>query len=142
MKKPRYSGIFRRLFAFAIDSALLICIYAVLGLILGIGVFTYTLAAIPMIGFWFYGGLFFLSWFYFAGMESSTHQATIGKKVLGLKVADLKGKRIGFGRASARYFGRILSRALLFIGFITILFTKKKQAIHDMITSTVILHTK
>lgn len=134
-----YSGLFRRLFAFAFDCLTLLCIYMLAGIILSLNIFISPISSLPIIGFWFYGGMFLIAWFYFAGMESSRFQATVGKKILGMKVTDLNGQRISFWRATARYFGRMLSRILLMIGFITILFTKKKQAIHDMITKTVVI---
>lgn len=134
-----YSGLFRRLFAFAFDCVALLCIYMLSGVLLSLNIFLNPISALPMLGFWFYGGMFLIAWLYFAGMESSRLQGTIGKKILGMKVTDLKGNRISFWRATARYFGRMLSRVLLLLGFVTILFTKKKQAIHDMITRTVII---
>lgn len=40
----------------------------------------------------------FLSWLYYTLLESSRWQATLGKKLLGLKVTDLLAGRISFGR--------------------------------------------
>ena len=37
-------------------------------------------------------------------MESSEHQATLGKMALGLKVTDLAGHRLTFPRATGRFF--------------------------------------
>ena len=68
-----------------------------------------------------------LSWIYYASMESSTWQATLGKKILGLKVTDLAGNRISFGRASGRFFGKILSGMILGIGFLMAGFTARKR---------------
>ncbi|HSU69209.1 MAG TPA: RDD family protein, partial [Tepidisphaeraceae bacterium] len=39
-----------------------------------------------------------LEWLYFALMESSSWQGTVGKKICGLVVTDLSGGRISFGR--------------------------------------------
>jgi len=39
---------------------------------------------------------------YYAGFESSRRQATFGKRAIGIKVTDLAGGRIGFGRALTR----------------------------------------
>ena len=47
-----------------------------------------------------------VSWMYFAIMESSSLQATFGKKILGIIVTDTQGQKISFARASARYFGK------------------------------------
>jgi len=101
-------------------------------------------------------------WLYFALFESGTKQATPGKRVLSIKVTDLNGDRISFGRASARYFGCFLyniptwfagwilpieSNAIFqtiwgLLGpfvYLVMLFTKKKQNLHDMISGTLVL---
>jgi uncharacterized RDD family membrane protein YckC len=79
------------------------------------------------------------SWLYFATFESSPWQATPGKKVLGLRVTDLEGRRLSFIRASGRYFGKIISSLLLGIGFAMAGFTQKKQALHDMLAGCLVL---
>ena len=79
-------------------------------------------------------------WLYSAYFESSEWQATVGKKVLNLKVTDLNGNRVTFGRASGRYFAKIISGLIPFgIGYILAGFTEKKQALHDMIASCLVL---
>jgi uncharacterized RDD family membrane protein YckC len=81
-------------------------------------------------------------WLYFAVQESGVEQATIGKKLLGLKVTDLNGERISFGKATGRYFAKIISGIILLIGYIMAAFTDKKQALHDMIAGTLVVSTK
>lgn len=78
-------------------------------------------------------------WGYYSLMESSERQATLGKIVLGLRVTDLQGNRISFGKATARFFGKVLSGLLLFIGYIMVAFTDKKQGLHDKLVSTLVL---
>jgi uncharacterized RDD family membrane protein YckC len=73
-----------------------------------------------------------LAWVYFSGMESSPLQATIGKLAVGIYVTDLQGQRISFGRATGRFFGKILSGAILLIGYLMAGFTAKKNK-HCMI---------
>jgi uncharacterized RDD family membrane protein YckC len=80
-----------------------------------------------------------LKWLYYALLESSAWQATLGKKALGLEVTDLEGHRIGFGRATGRFFGKIVSGFILWIGFIMAGFTEKKQALHDMMAGTLVI---
>ena len=80
-----------------------------------------------------------LSWIYYASMESSTWQATLGKKILGFKVTDLAGNRISFARASGRFFGKILSGMILGIGFLMAGFTARKQALHDILAGCLVL---
>lgn len=78
-------------------------------------------------------------WLYFAWMESSSHQGTLGKISLGLIVTDLQGRRITFARATGRYFSKIITNMTFYIGYIMAGFTEKKQALHDMIASCLVL---
>jgi uncharacterized RDD family membrane protein YckC len=82
---------------------------------------------------------FVLCWIYYAAMESSTIQATLGKKLLGLKVADVQGNRAGFLRASGRYWGKAISIVSLGAGFAMVFFTREKQAFHDYVAGCVVL---
>ena len=79
-----------------------------------------------------------LSWVYGAGFESSPWQATPGKMVLGLKVTDLEGRRIGFARATGRNLAKVLSSLILCIGYLMVAFTEKKQGLHDMLAGTLV----
>ena len=56
-----------------------------------------------------------VGWLYFALFESRGWQATPGKRLLGLRVTDLAGNRISFGRASRRYFSKLLSFLIFYI---------------------------
>lgn len=80
-----------------------------------------------------------VQWGYYSLMESSARQATLGKIVFGLRVTDLQGNRISFGKATARFFGKVLSGLVLFIGYIMVAFTDKKQGLHDMMVGTLVL---
>lgn len=80
------------------------------------------------------------SWLYYAFLESSAHQATLGKMALGLVVTDMQGRRVTFGRASGRFFAKIITGLIPFwIGYIMAGFTDRKQALHDMIASCLVL---
>jgi uncharacterized RDD family membrane protein YckC len=79
------------------------------------------------------------TWLYFALFESSSWQATPGKRALGLFVADMQGRRISFARATGRYFGKILSGLILLIGFLMIGFTERKQGLHDILADCLVL---
>jgi len=95
-----------------------------------------------ILGGYFAAMLFYLvlGWLYFALMESSGRQATVGKAVLSLYATDLAGRPLGFGHATGRYFAKIISGLIPFgIGYIMAGFTEKKQALHDMIAGTLVL---
>jgi len=80
-----------------------------------------------------------ISLLYFSFMESSKYQASVGKLALGLIVTDMEGNRIDFGKALLRNIGKFVSAFILLIGYIMAAFTDKKQALHDMIASTLVL---
>ncbi len=87
-------------------------------------------------------GALVLYWLYFALMESSERQATFGKAMLNLRVADANGNRLSFGHASGRFFSKIITGMVPFgIGYIMAGFTQKKQALHDFIAGTVVIRT-
>lgn len=78
-------------------------------------------------------------WLYFALMESSRHQGTLGKMAVGIKVTDMAGNRLTFGRATGRYFAKIISGMTLGVGYILAAFTEKKQALHDLIAGCLVV---
>lgn len=82
---------------------------------------------------------FTAEWLYFALMES-LKGATLGKMALGIIVTDLNGNRISFGRATGRYFAKILSSLTLLVGYIMAGFTEKKQALHDIIAGCLVIN--
>lgn len=81
-----------------------------------------------------------VSWLYFALCESSAWQGTVGKLALGIRVTDMDGKRIGFGRATGRYFAKIISAFTLCIGFLMVAWTQRKQGLHDLLAQTLVLN--
>ena len=80
-----------------------------------------------------------VGWLYHSFLESSSWQGSVGKKLLGLRVTDMNGQRISFGKATGRYFGKILSAMICLIGFIMAAFTAKQQALHDMLAGTLVV---
>ncbi len=80
-----------------------------------------------------------LHWLYYTLLESSPKQATIGKFTLGLKVTDLRGKRISFLQANLRYFSKLISAAPFLLGFLLILSTRRNQMLHDYFARTVVV---
>ena len=79
-------------------------------------------------------------WLYYALMESSAKGATLGKMALGIKVTDMNGNRISFGRATGRYFGKIISGLIIYIGYIMAGFTQQKQALHDIMAGCLVIN--
>lgn len=139
------AGFIRRLGAFIIDNMLLgTAYYAVLmvgmvvmavavagatdgGAVAATGAVLMTLAYAVM------------SYFYYVGMERSKLQATVGKLALGIKVVDADGRRLGWGKASARWAGSLVSYLILYFGFFMAGWTRRKQALHDLMAGTYVV---
>jgi uncharacterized RDD family membrane protein YckC len=86
------------------------------------------------------------AWLYWGFMESSSWQATLGKKALGLTVTDLEGRRATFAKTSGRFFAGRGAGMFPYIGALYFLvscicagFTEKKQALHDMIAGCLVI---
>ncbi len=122
-----YAGFWKRLAAFIIDTIIIIIASLIIEVIAGN---SGGARLILLVG----------AWLYFALMESSKYQATLGKMVLGIKVADVHGNKLSFGRATGRYFGKILSELTIYAGFIMAGFTTHKQALHDLLTDAVVVN--
>ena len=80
-----------------------------------------------------------VTWLYYAMMESSSYQGTLGKMALSIKVTNMEGQRITFAQATGRFFGKILSSFIIYIGYIMIAFTDKKQGLHDILANCLVL---
>jgi uncharacterized RDD family membrane protein YckC len=80
-----------------------------------------------------------VGWLYYAYQESGVHRATFGKRLVGIQVVDMAGERISFGRASGRFFGKIVSQIICYIGYIMAGFTERKQGLHDIMASTLVI---
>jgi uncharacterized RDD family membrane protein YckC len=76
---------------------------------------------------------------YFALAETSPMGATLGKRLLGMRVTKVDGSRVGIVRSLSRNLLKGLSAALLMIGFAMAGFTKRKQALHDLMTRTLVV---
>ncbi len=68
---------------------------------------------------------------YLSLMESSRHQASLGKMMLRLKVTDEKGGRLGVLQSFGRNLLKVVSTVTLLIGFMMAGWTARKQALHD-----------
>ena len=137
MPTTEYGGFWNRFVAFFIDGIIISMAADNLGVVLE-GFYRAAGGTSEGAGdLGFFLGLI-LGWLYYAIMESSAKQATLGKIAMGLVVTDKRGNRLTFGRATARYFARWLSGIILMIGYIIAAFAGKKEALHDMIAGTIV----
>ena len=134
-----YAGFWKRFAALVIDYFILMAAFlftsAVIGLLIGspggANEESDSVSGIAATVIW---------WLYYAIMESSERQATLGKMAVGIKVVDRQGGRISFARATGRHFAKLLSGLILFLGYLMAAFTSRKQALHDMVASCLVVN--
>ncbi len=149
---PTYAGFWKRFAAYLIDKILIgvvtLFIFVPMLALIGFSAISRDTYEEPSMGLLFalmsaYFATILVAivgeWLYFAIMESMKG-ATIGKMALGIKVTDMGGNMVSFGRATGRYFGKILSSLTLCIGYIIAGFSQQKQALHDIIARTLVVN--
>lgn len=135
-----HGGFWRRFAAYVLDSIILTLALGLLSLLLiGGAAATGSLGLVITVTFLFYILAIVGAWLYFAKLESGPGQATIGKRVMDLKVTDDRGQRIGFGRATGRFFGKIISGMIFNIGYMMAGWTGRRQGLHDMMAGTCVV---
>ena len=136
-----YAGFWKRFGAAIIDYVILVAGSALLGWAAGY-LYGQAVASLDEKTAEGIGGIvgIIVWWLYYASLESSTRQATLGKQALGIKVVDRQGGRISFGRATGRHFAKIVSGAILMIGYLMAGFTARKQALHDMMAGGLVVN--
>jgi len=147
---PRYGGFWRRFCAYFLDGLILNIVMLPVGLMTGVswvGLFASQEDITPEWFASYMGSLLTLAlfgmvvnWLYAALLQSSSRQGTLGQMALGLRVTDLEGRRVSFARATGRYFAVIVTGLTFAIGYLIMLFTEKRQTLHDLIAGTVVVH--
>ena len=136
-----FASFWRRLGAFVIDGLIvgLICGALIAATIYGAVLLESFVAMMGIaLSFEFIGITVLV--LYPALMHSSKYQATVGKMIFQMKVVDVNSQRITFAKGVVREFATFLSAMILFIGYFMVLFTEKRQALHDQLAGTYVLH--
>ena len=133
-----YGGFWRRFLGCVIDAIVAFFPAATVRVLLGLGASS-MFDPLTTASWW---GLLFevtFDWLYAALLISSPLRGTLGQLVMDLNVTGLRGERVTFARASARYVAQILNLLTLGIGLFVQLFTPRRQALHDLVTATVVV---
>lgn len=141
------AGFWKRVAALLIDSMIVgfsyyaVLIVAVVVLGVGAAVFEDKQSGFGQIATFGLGALIYLlyplvSALYYAGFESSTRQATLGKMAVGIKVTGLDGRRLSLGNALGRWAAALLNYLTILIGYLMAAFTTRKQGLHDLAAGT------
>lgn len=122
-----YGDLGKRFVAEIIDSIIL----TVIGFLLGLTLSFVGVIIAPIV-----------TWLYYILMEGGGWHATLGKRVMGLYVADSNGNGITYSTSILRLIGKLLSGLILGIGYLMAFFNEQKQGLHDMIAKTYVLSGK
>jgi len=145
LDQATYAGFWIRFGAVLIDGILLFVVQLIIGVFFGLA-FAKSLNegghAVDVAGIFVNIISIVGAWLYEALMVSSSTQATLGKMALNLKVVDVNGQRLGFGRATGRHFAKMISSLILAIGYIMAAFDPEKRALHDRIAGTRVIINK
>lgn len=80
-------------------------------------------------------------WFFYAPIfESSEIRATVGKQLMGIQVVDLSGRRLTFRAALIRNLMKLVSSAILLLGYVFALFSSRRQTLHDLVADSVVVY--
>jgi uncharacterized RDD family membrane protein YckC len=154
-----YAGLGRRIVAFILDLILILLLdavaVAVLGLFRGLqNLYFFLVQHAPVDSLTTEGTsaalfgsiiasygivIIVIPWLYYAGFESSRSQATPGKLLMRIVVTDLDGNKPSFARVTLRHFAKFISTLVIFLGFLMIGLTNKRQGLHDKIAGCLVL---
>lgn len=137
-----YATTGERFVALIIDLIILSIVTWLGALVLGVVIYVTggtTEAADAAVGLITFAMITVAHWLYFAVLESSDWQATVGKRAMKIIVTDEQGRGLSFARATGRSFARMLSGLFFFAGYLLAVFTARRQTLHDLLASTIVL---
>ncbi len=124
---PR-AGFWRRFAAVLIDSIILAIVQGILTAALSDSVaVAYILSTL-------------IGWGYYTYFEGGPRGQTVGKMALSIRVIDLAtGSPIGYGRGFIRQLVKIVSGAVILLGYLWMLWDREKQTWHDKAAGSVVV---
>ncbi|MBQ7908552.1 MAG: RDD family protein [Elusimicrobiaceae bacterium] len=120
-----HASVWKRFWAFVID----VIVFAILFWALAQLIDNFTLSLLLLV----------IIWLYYALLESSPWQASLGKRLLGLKVVDKRGRRLSFGKATKRLLSRLITNFTFYFGFFSAAFDKQNKTLHDRMSKSLVV---
>lgn len=135
---PQYYASFdQRFLAMALDYFFVILFYVILMLIAYIFMDQKTFKGAIIVVFF---AVVPLTKFIYASIaEASEKQATLGKRLVDIKVGDMYGNKLTLFTSIMRNFSKIFSNITIGIGYLYCFTNKKQQCFHDVIAGTLIV---
>lgn len=135
-----YATMDNRLLAFGIDYFIATAIYLIVSFVYLYGKADVQ-AQIPLL----IAGLLLIPVIKFimvVAAEGSAWQASIGKKLIGIRITTTKGATVSYAKVFLRNFAKILGFLSLGIGFILGFLDRKQQCWHDKIAGTLVIKSR
>lgn len=133
--------LFKRIAALIVDYTIVIILTFLISILAGIIIYAIGLPPenfkFNVVMAWAIGAVVFV--LYYTVMESSKYQATLGKMLLQIKVQGVRGEKLSVLQALSRTLGKVISAVPLLAGFFLSFFTKKKQALHDILSHSLVV---
>lgn len=120
-----YASVWKRFFAFIIDVFVFALLFWVLAQLMDNTSVTLVLLV--------------LIWLYYALLESSPLQASVGKILMGIKVVDRRGRRLSFWQATERIISKLVTNVTFYFGFFIAAFDKQKRTLHDRLSHSAVI---
>ena len=121
-----HASIWKRFWAFVID----VLVFALLFWVLAQLIDNFTVSLVLLV----------IIWLYYALLESSPWQASLGKRIMGLKVIDKRGRRLSFSKATKRLFARLITNFTFYFGFFSAAFDKQNKTLHDRLSKSMVIN--
>ena len=143
--RPAFAGFWLRAIAYLMDTIFISLVFGLIAafypsfFLKSFDITTASLNSLPQLTPAGFAITLTANWIYYTLFEASSWQATLGKRIMKIYVADLNGQRVTFGRAALRNISKIISSLTFLVGYFIAGFTEKKQALHDIIASCLVL---
>lgn len=134
------AGLYSRFVAWLLDGVLVLVASSIILTAISMVMFAFPGFA-SALGFVVY---FLVDWGYAITLETWWSGQTVGKKVMGLRVIQESGVRIGFYQAALRNLARPFDRfpVLYLVGGTVALFSKSHQRLGDLIAGTIVVRER
>lgn len=138
-----YAGFWRQLWGGSLDIVIAMLSFSILFILVFAALVTISpeISNYPLdtLSPWFKFTSFLYYFLYRTVFIASPYRATYGMKAVNIFITDLEENRISFPRAVIRELLTYVSSCFLWLGYLIIPFTEKKQGFHDMLTKCLVL---
>lgn len=140
----KYASLFKRFIAYFIDIIIIsIMTFILFFIIQMLSLFVFNLDGLDFVRRYYYYFVLvefiIISFTYFTFLPSTNFYSTIGQLIVGIKQVDDTYNKLTYGRSVLKFLAALLSKIILYIGYIIVFFTKNNRPLHEIITKTYLI---